>query len=211
MAAVLDDALLALVVHVDQPEPRFETIRPLKVVHQGPAEVPVDGYSAFPRLLDLGQVRFVVGDPPIVMDPVTDQLVGEGSPTFGHHDARIPAVGMHHVQDESESLRADLPTHRGLFQVWVVAESWDGPQPGDGPERGPQPCVVLHPEEVEVHLAAFEVAVLDVAAHHAQDRSVLDRVTEPEAGFEEGPVEHGVRGTFGALGELRTGARTEGG
>ncbi len=123
-AAVLDNAALRGIIHVDQAEAFAIALGPLKVIQEGPDDIALDGHTLANDLGNgLNMRPQVVYALLIVNIAVAVPMIVEGSAAFGDNHRFWGVLAVNARQDVSEAVGEDLPAH---FSVGRAGDALDG-------------------------------------------------------------------------------------
>ncbi len=92
-------------------------MRPLKVVHQGPNEIPVEWNPCLDRIGGGSEVSHQIVLSALIMDGTVDQLVCERRSILGDICRRQVVVSVETDEKIGQALRVHLPPHRGPWQI----------------------------------------------------------------------------------------------
>src|SRR5579875_490004 len=124
VTAVFDDAALSRIVNVDQAKTLAIALSPLKIIHERPDEVTLDGRALANNFTDRLNMRLeVVYTLRVVNAVVAVQMIVESRATLRNGYGFWSIIAMNTHQDIGETIRKDLPPHLGIRRAGNVCKS----------------------------------------------------------------------------------------
>src|SRR5712691_5336469 len=115
LAAGFDDALLRLIIDVDNAKALAVSFGPLKIIDERPDEVTAQWCATLDTLGHCLDMVAQVGDTLWVIDAlIAVQVVAESRPVFGDVDSRHLIILVDAHDDIAQPLRVNLPAHIGI-------------------------------------------------------------------------------------------------